>query len=98
MDVHPVGGDGPRRHGIRVDGVALAWSTRRSRACRRNPSPARPLGRFGHRIDIANAILFLASEESSYITGQTLVTDGGQTLGIPGDLGKAAESTGWEGS
>lgn len=45
-----------------------------------------PLGRFGQPEDIANAVSWLASEESSYITGQTIVIDGGQTLGIPGDM------------
>jgi len=38
------------------------------------------LGRFGKPEDIANAALFLASDESSYITGTTLLVDGGQTL------------------
>lgn len=36
-----------------------------------------PLGRFGKPEDIANAVSFLASDESSYITGQTLLIDGG---------------------
>jgi 3-oxoacyl-[acyl-carrier protein] reductase len=36
-----------------------------------------PLGRFGKADDIANATLFLASELSSYITGQVLTVDGG---------------------
>lgn len=39
-----------------------------------------PLGRLGDPKDIAYAMLFLASDEASYITGQTLVVDGGQIL------------------
>lgn len=39
-----------------------------------------PLGYLGEPEDIACAMLFLASDEARYITGQTLVVDGGQTL------------------
>ena len=41
-----------------------------------------PLGRFGEPPDVAATVRFLASDEAGYITGQTLVVDGGQTLGI----------------
>ena len=40
-----------------------------------------PVKRFGRPEDISNAVMFLASEESSYITGQILKVDGGLTLG-----------------
>lgn len=39
-----------------------------------------PLGRLGMPGDIAGAMLFLASDLAAYITGQTLVVDGGSTL------------------
>jgi NAD(P)-dependent dehydrogenase (short-subunit alcohol dehydrogenase family) len=39
-----------------------------------------PAGRLGQERDIAATIAFLASEEGSYITGQTIVIDGGQLL------------------
>jgi NAD(P)-dependent dehydrogenase (short-subunit alcohol dehydrogenase family) len=42
-----------------------------------------PLGRVGRPEDIARAILFLASEESSWITGTELVIDGGATITHP---------------
>ncbi|MBE2180409.1 MAG: 3-oxoacyl-[acyl-carrier-protein] reductase [Chthoniobacterales bacterium] len=39
-----------------------------------------PLGRFGVTEDIASAVAFLAGPESAYITGQTLVVDGGMVM------------------
>jgi NAD(P)-dependent dehydrogenase (short-subunit alcohol dehydrogenase family) len=39
-----------------------------------------PLSRMGLPEDIAGAVVFLASEQASYITGQTIVVDGGWTL------------------
>ena len=39
-----------------------------------------PLGRSADAAEVANAIVFLASEEASYITGESLVVDGGNTI------------------
>ena len=42
---------------------------------------ATPLGRIGEPEDIASAIVFLASDASSWMTGEVMVIDGGQRLG-----------------
>jgi meso-butanediol dehydrogenase / (S,S)-butanediol dehydrogenase / diacetyl reductase len=84
------------RHGIRVNAVAPGVvDTPIAALVVRNPELAPeylktiPLGRFGQPRDIADAVLFLASDEAAYVTGQMLVLDGGQTLGITGDLEEA---------
>ena len=47
----------------------------------KDSSKERPLGRIGTPIDIAQSVLFLASEVSSYTTGAVLVVDGGGLAG-----------------
>ena len=39
-----------------------------------------PIGRIGSANDIANTVIFLASEEAGYITGQTITVDGGRVI------------------
>jgi NAD(P)-dependent dehydrogenase (short-subunit alcohol dehydrogenase family) len=43
-------------------------------------SAVTPLGRIGEPSDVASAVAFLASDDASWITGETLVMDGGQIL------------------
>jgi NAD(P)-dependent dehydrogenase (short-subunit alcohol dehydrogenase family) len=43
-----------------------------------------PMGRMGDAWDVANAVLFLASDEARYITATQIVVDGGMTAGRPG--------------
>ena len=38
-----------------------------------------PMGRFGKPEEIANAVVFLASDEASFVTGHLLLVDGGNT-------------------
>jgi NAD(P)-dependent dehydrogenase (short-subunit alcohol dehydrogenase family) len=70
--------------GIRVNAVApgvmdagMARSSNADPEARRKRQSHVPAGRFGTPDDIAEAVLFLASPEADYVTGQTLVVDGG---------------------
>ncbi len=78
------------KDGVRVNGVAPGsiefpggvWDRRKSD----NPNlynailRSIPFGRLGHPEEVANVVLFLASPLASWITGQTIVVDGGQLL------------------
>lgn len=73
-------------YGITVNGVepgnilTEAIQLHRGEAFIKNMEDAIPLGRLGSPRDVANAFLFLASDDASYITGTTIVVDGGQLL------------------
>ena len=89
------------RHRIRVNGVApgvadtpLAELVVHDEQLAPRYLKTIPLERFAQPVDVANCVLFLASDEAAYVTGQTVVVDGGQTLGIRGDLEHAAKDTG----
>ncbi len=65
-------------YGIRVNAVAPGWIAVRDEQERSNHFI--PLGYRGTPEDIAHAMVFLASEKASYITGQTLTVDGGFSI------------------
>ena len=75
------------RNGIRVNGIAPAWfesemtgdmfGDERSEKWIRSRTP---MGREGYARELVGPVLFLASEASSYVTGQTLAVDGGWTI------------------
>lgn len=74
--------------GVRVDCIAPGLvRTDFARALWENPDALRaitrnsPLGRIGEADEIAGAAVYLASEASSFMTGQTMVVDGGATIG-----------------
>jgi NAD(P)-dependent dehydrogenase (short-subunit alcohol dehydrogenase family) len=73
-------------HGIRVNAIAYGFvETDLTRAVLTHPHIAPrylariPMGRFGQLSDVAGAAVFLASPAASYVTGHSLVVDGGWT-------------------
>ncbi|MEJ2375998.1 MAG: glucose 1-dehydrogenase [Pseudolabrys sp.] len=76
--------------GVRVNAIAPGWfvteindeylNSEAGTAIKRDI----PMGRFGAEGDLDGALLLLASDAGSYLTGQTLVVDGGQVVQIKG--------------
>ncbi len=76
--------------GVRVNAIAPGWfvteinddylNSEAGAAIRREV----PMGRFGAEGDLDGALLLLASDAGSYLTGQTIVVDGGQVVQIKG--------------
>lgn len=72
------------QYGININAIAPGPietpGTKTDKATYEQTRKAIPLGRWGHVKDVANLVVFLASDESSFITGQCIVIDGGYTL------------------
>jgi gluconate 5-dehydrogenase len=74
------------RHDIRVNAIAPGWFPSDMAAKVLEESGDRllariPLGRFGGTNDLKGAVVYLASQASAFVTGQTLVVDGGMLVG-----------------
>jgi 3-oxoacyl-[acyl-carrier protein] reductase len=86
--------------GIRVNGIkpAIVLKPRAKAFYDQNPDLVAlfhritPLGRMALPSDIANAVLFMSSERSSFITGQLLSVDGGMSLHESASLARLASS------
>lgn len=72
-------------HGIRVNAIGpgtimteIAKTVLTSPQARHNIMSRTPLGRIGEPDEVASVALFLATEDSSYLTGQTIYPDGGR--------------------
>lgn len=67
---------GPR---IRVNSISPGWIDTGYKVYEGPDAFQQPAGRVGNPLDIANAVLFLCSDKSSFITGENICVDGGMT-------------------
>jgi meso-butanediol dehydrogenase/(S,S)-butanediol dehydrogenase/diacetyl reductase len=72
-------------HGIRVNTISpgLTRTPQTDGRVTDKDIDRTPLGRVGEPEDIANVALFLASDDSSFVTGANIVVDGGQSIVMP---------------
>ena len=79
------------KHGIRVNAVApaavdtkMVWSLKKEinsvKKYNKRMKDAHPIGRIAKPEEIANVVAFLASDESSFMTGLTIPVDGGRSI------------------
>lgn len=69
------------KHNVTINNVLPGWIATASQTEEEAADGENtPAGRGGDASEVANAIVFLASREASYITGQDLIVDGGNVL------------------
>ena len=64
---------------VRVNSVSPGWIDTAWRVYEGPDATQQPAGRVGNPLDIANMVLFLASDKAGFITGENICIDGGQT-------------------
>ena len=64
---------------VRVNSISPGWIDTAWRVYEGPDAMQQPAGRVGNPLDIANMVLFLASEKAGFITGENICIDGGQT-------------------
>ena len=64
---------------VRVNSISPGWIDTDYRIYEGPDATQQPAGRVGNPLDIANMILFLASDKAGFITGENICIDGGQT-------------------
>ena len=64
---------------VRVNSVSPGWIDTEYRIYEGPDALQQPAGRVGNPLDVANLVLFLASEKAGFITGENICIDGGQT-------------------
>ena len=66
-------------HKVRVNSISPGWIDTEFQEYEGPDALQQPVGRVGNPKDIANMIIFLASDKASFITGENICIDGGQT-------------------
>lgn len=64
---------------VRVNSISPGWIDTSFREYNGSDAVQQPVGRVGNPMDIANAVLFLCSDNAGFITGEDLCIDGGMT-------------------
>ena len=64
---------------VRVNSISPGWIDTEYTVYEGTDATQQPVGRVGNPQDIANMILFLASDKAGFITGENICIDGGQT-------------------
>lgn len=64
---------------VRVNSISPGWIDTAYTVYEGPDATQQPAGRVGNPLDIANMVLFLASEKAGFITGENICIDGGQT-------------------